>query len=1566
MHALWGNTGRNLMGARSRGDALLALQRQVTALTQQVNDLQWLVAESHRQQQLLFRECRETTVAAVRECMSQLPVLLERAMAQAVSSGQLGLPAEPASVDSGVPLTDARDAGRPRSPSPQPLSHGAPAHVSLMADGSAADADACRGSASAHVALTVNDAPLGTDACRWSATMTPERALAAGRPPTEEPREGAPAALLSSSPSSVAKGNRPDGTTCRVRGGPDISSAVTRDPGQTPPCGPPHLGPPMCRVLTAKPLLMPPPAGSTELQGPAVGNGGSAEEMCAQDSPPARGPPYSMPLDMDLSLPCGLPYPEPLSCCDILASPPPRPVSARQAADERPPPEPPPAAWVIKALAPVAAAVHARPPPVASAVSAATAAAAAAIATYAIDTLAAAPIPHLPPPMQPWALTHAQWNALMHALWGNTPRPPPPHGFGPCPYRASAESASGVADAPWCDVCGHFHHVGVKCAVCGHLGAYDPVRDGRVALRWPGGCDCHTQCWLARLRPSRIACSKRKAQAAQRLQAVFRKLRGGPEGTLPVPASPETPSLRHVALGVTKEPWWFTPSIPAVVPPRSHASTSLSVPPPLPALAPLPVPPPPQLQSAAAGVAFSTLPGPISPACGVCGRVHRKTHLCTYFIHLGHCQRGMCCDFAHGVLDMPRQAAERQLSRAKAACIDFVPLQVLVRAASPGHGAVAAAKFAPVFPAPALEPEPEPPPVLASERAPASAPAPQLALSPVCAALPSLTPRPAASLAAERAGRKTVCVTAERAGPATDAAKHTAAKRAAGPTREGLQPACPCAAVAARTSAEAAAEAAGAPFCGVCQHFHFQGVKCSVCGHLGHREASGMEASAGRRRLAEAADAEARRVRNAEYVERQTARDKSWRTRLAEEREERMQARCKRASETGESPEERAERRQAALAETWREVERRGREEAEAVARAAAERAAAEGAAAERAAAERAAADRATIERAATMRAADVRRVFAAELDARRARDEVTAGVRAERRRVAIDDMMRKILHGGVGEDEAAVRSAAERLTAEDVSDEGTDDRCAATECAVTNCAAAGFAAAEFSATECAATVCASAVCADAKCTVAECAVAERLAAECIAAECTAAESLAAGRAAAARASAIFPTHGCETAERSSETAPPVLAPLPRAVPERRCSAGTLRYRRLQGEAEAEVEVARRLLAEAEERCRHASSAAPAAELASPTGRAHVCTGVCPTPSARPAPGSPRSERHGRQLRRGQILDQRRWEAAAETRRARAARGRSGVSHSRQTPSAALVWDFVRAAGSNSDAARGRTKDAALEHGVPAAPKVHSSALSDAAAAQAANDAGSPQPLLSLVQPRPPSPPSLVIARPLTPRVFTFAPPTCSPACPGRPFTFGTTGAWGFRALAPSPAAAMDSLPPVPVAPPFADAAAERVADVRSTAERIAEKGHSTDRASAAHTGTERTAAERAAAEREEADSREAALARVTLAINMLERRAANEAADAAATLSAASTDGAACVTEGRIPTFGAGVAEGCARRRIRTVALHGIGPERGRRRPHVRMRDRRESFLIRCPSSALLQRRWRRDVGCA
>ena len=172
------------MGARSRGDALLALQRQVTALTQQVNDLQWLVAESHRQQQLLLRDCRETTVAAVRECMSQLPVLLERAMAQAVSSGQLGLPAEPASVDSGVPSTDARDAGRPRSPSPQPLTHGAPAHVALMTGVSATDADACRGSASAHVALTVNDAPLA----RMLAAGRPRWPLSGRWPPDDRPR----------------------------------------------------------------------------------------------------------------------------------------------------------------------------------------------------------------------------------------------------------------------------------------------------------------------------------------------------------------------------------------------------------------------------------------------------------------------------------------------------------------------------------------------------------------------------------------------------------------------------------------------------------------------------------------------------------------------------------------------------------------------------------------------------------------------------------------------------------------------------------------------------------------------------------------------------------------------------------------------------------------------------------------------------------------------------------------------------------------------------------------------------------------------------------------------------------------------------------------------------------------------------------------------------------------------------------------------------------------------------------------------------------------------------------
>ena len=220
-------------------------------------------------------------------------------------------------------------------------------------------------------------------------------------------------------------------------------------------------------------------------------------------------------------------------------------------------------------------------------------------------------------------------------------------------------------------------------------------------------------------------------------------------------------------------------------------------------------------------------------------------------------------------------------------------------------------------------------------------------------------------------------------------------------------------------------------------------------------------------------------------------------------------------------------------------------------------------------------------------------------------------------------------------------------------------------------------------------------------------------------------------------------------------------------------------------------------------------------------------------------------------------------------------------------------------------------------------------------------------------------------------------PPGSSPR-PGRPFTFGSPGAWGFHTQAPSPTAAMGSLPPAPMAPPFADAAAERTAAMRATAERIAAKGSAAECTAAVRAGPEHTAAGRAVAERKAAGRRAAGRARITLAINVLERRVATvEAAAAAASLSAALTGDAvgfsgsysltsAYMPVGRISPFREDVAAGCAHGRTRSVALPGNRPMRGRRRPHLRMRARRESFLIRCPSSALLQRRWRRDVGCA
>ena len=54
----------------------------------------------------------------------------------------------------------------------------------------------------------------------------------------------------------------------------------------------------------------------------------------------------------------------------------------------------------------------------------------------------------LPSPSPPWSLTHAAWNALMHALWGNTPTPQPEAPAAPA--RNSAGGAAGwVLNVDW-------------------------------------------------------------------------------------------------------------------------------------------------------------------------------------------------------------------------------------------------------------------------------------------------------------------------------------------------------------------------------------------------------------------------------------------------------------------------------------------------------------------------------------------------------------------------------------------------------------------------------------------------------------------------------------------------------------------------------------------------------------------------------------------------------------------------------------------------------------------------------------------------------------------------------------------------------------------------------------------------------------------------------------------------------------------------------------------------------------------------------------------------------------
>ena len=54
----------------------------------------------------------------------------------------------------------------------------------------------------------------------------------------------------------------------------------------------------------------------------------------------------------------------------------------------------------------------------------------------------------LSPPSPPWSLTHAAWNALMHALWGNTP-PPQPEATAAPARNSAGGAASWVLNVDW-------------------------------------------------------------------------------------------------------------------------------------------------------------------------------------------------------------------------------------------------------------------------------------------------------------------------------------------------------------------------------------------------------------------------------------------------------------------------------------------------------------------------------------------------------------------------------------------------------------------------------------------------------------------------------------------------------------------------------------------------------------------------------------------------------------------------------------------------------------------------------------------------------------------------------------------------------------------------------------------------------------------------------------------------------------------------------------------------------------------------------------------------------------
>ena len=203
--------------------------------------------------------------------------------------------------------------------------------------------------------------------------------------------------------------------------------------------------------------------------------------------------------------------------------------------------------------------------------------------------------------------------------------------------------------APLCDVCGHHHHQGERCEVCGHIGKYDQARDGLCAhargcvgsLGWPWGDTCD-EAWAMRQRwhstetsrPQKAARRLQRAfaaallheairrrlcnwlqiirrQAAQRLQRAFRRRHrnGGVEHVTPPHAEPQRrcsgttraapPSRAHRRLFGTP------PSTPP--PPPTFAYPPLDAWPPYMPLPPQPAPPqpPPPLHPP---------PAPLSPA----------------------------------------------------------------------------------------------------------------------------------------------------------------------------------------------------------------------------------------------------------------------------------------------------------------------------------------------------------------------------------------------------------------------------------------------------------------------------------------------------------------------------------------------------------------------------------------------------------------------------------------------------------------------------------------------------------------------------------------------------------------------------------------------------------------------------------------------------------------------------------------------------------------------------------------------------------------------------------------